>query len=71
MTGMAGNVFRFRQSEVKGNESFISCCRIDLDGGFVLDVPEKCGQQIMVGRLYSVPDRDARFWGLVFVGACQ
>ena len=72
--GVAGNfgkLIPFSTIGGKGNESFIGCCLIDLGGGFLLDVPEERGQQVMAGRLCSVPHRDARFWSPIFVGACQ
>ena len=71
VAGDSGRLYPFSTIGGEGYESLISCCRFNLDGGFVLDVPAECGQQIMVGRLRSVPDSDARFWCPVFVWACK
>jgi len=71
VAGDSGRLYPFSTIGGEGYESLISCCRFNLDGGFVLDVSAKRGQQVMAGRLYSIPDRNARFWRPIFVGPCE
>ena len=71
VAGSLGRLIPFSTIGGEGYESSFSYCRIDLDGGLVLDVPAERGQQIMVGGLRSVPDRYAHFWRPLFVGPCQ
>ena len=71
VAGDSGRLYPFSTIGGDGYESIIGCGRINPDGGFVLDVSEERGQQVMVGRLYSFSDRDAGIWRPIFVGACQ
>jgi hypothetical protein len=71
VAGDSGRLYPFLTIGGEGYESFISCCLINLDGSFVLDVSEKRGQQIMAVRLYRIPDRNARFWRSIFVWPCE
>ena len=51
VAGDSGRLYPFSTIGGEGYESLISCCRFNLDGGFVLDVSAKRGQQVMAGRL--------------------